>query len=557
MAFPFLPRLFRHRSTSFGARNDNERNRFGSTEWAQAFHLDDAGLYEQRDESIYVGLFGGRPVYHHGPAGLSIVAGARAGKMRDVLARNLLTGTCLNSLIFLDLKGEGAFLSQNQTADGKYCAYWAPAGLQGILPQDRINPVDYLHIESVTLVADAKVLWENLIASSGVSQADYFESRGREYGEGVTLAVAEIAGTVTLPQLYEAISHLIAGGEPWLDIAYQMSKSRFPQVRRLEAEISEARNDTTGGFRGIIGELAKAVACLSDPILMASVSPPYTMSLADLVSSDNAWQLYLCPPAEYVSAWAPVLKSFFVGAMLYKSRAPSARRITFFLDECGQLAGGTSGGFPLVPRLFTYGAGIGITPVAVFQSERQMATLGAEAKALIQSSAGGKLMFALRDIESAQECSRMLGAQTLTYDDPLAQSRAEHARANALASLMAGGDPIQASLALSQQGFEAEHQTKQHRQLRLPEEVMNTPSDRAYFFHEDVPYPIFLERQPYWEQRDLAGRFHPNPYHPPMDRVQVRTAWGMRSRDVVTEPVPERYAHYPQYRGGLWSRVEH
>ncbi|MEM7729679.1 MAG: type IV secretory system conjugative DNA transfer family protein [Pseudomonadota bacterium] len=539
-----------------GGRDDNARNRFGSAAWAGAHHIDAARLFDQRPESIYVGLFGGRPVYHHGPAGLSIVAGARAGKMRDVLARNLLTGTCLNSLIFLDLKGEGAAISQDQSTDGKSCAYWAPAGLHGPMLADRINPLDYLVIDSPTLVGDAKVLWENLIAASGASRADFFEARAREFGEGLTLAVAEIMGTVTFPALYEAINHLIAGGEEWLDIAYQMSNSRFPQVRRLEAEIAEARKDTTGGFRGIIGELAKSVACLSDPILMASVSPPYTMSLADLVAGDQAWQLYLCPPAEYVTAWALVLKSFFVGAMLYKSRAPGARRIIFFLDECGQLAGGTSGGFPLVPRLFTYGAGIGITPVAVFQSERQMATLGPEAKALIQSSAGAKLMFALRDIESAEACSRMLGSQTLAYDDHLAQARAEYARANALTSLISGGDPIQASLALSQQGFEAEHQTKQQRQLRLPEEVMNTPPDRAYLFHEDVPYPIYLERQPYWEQRDLAGRFHSNPYHPPLDRVQVRTRWGRRWRKVVTRPVEPEFAHLPQYRDGMRSRLE-
>ncbi|MEM1427942.1 MAG: type IV secretory system conjugative DNA transfer family protein [Pseudomonadota bacterium] len=553
MAWPFFGRA----GAGSGARDDNARYRFGTTEWAQFHHIDEAGLFDQRPESIYVGLFSGEPVYHHGPAGHSIVAGARAGKMRDVLARNLVTGTCLNSLIFLDLNGEGAAISQDQTSDGKFCAYWAPAGLHGPMLADRINPLDYLVIDSPTLVGDAKVLWVNLIAVSGASQADYFEGRAREFGEALSLAVAEIMGMVTFPALYEAINHLIAGGEPWLDFAYQMSKSRFPQVRRLEAEIATARNDTTGGFRGIIGELAKSVACLSDPILMAFVSPPYTMSLCDLVSGDKAWQLYLCPPAEYVSAWAPVLKSFFVGAMLYKSRAPSARRIVFFLDECGQLAGGTSSGFPLVPRLFTYGAGIGITPVAVFQSERQMATLGPEAKALIQSSAGAKLMFALRDIESAQECSRMLGSQTLSYDDQLAQDRAEHARANALTSLIASGDPIQASLALSQQAFEAEHQTKHQRMIRLPEEVMNAPSDRAYYIHEDVPFPIYLERQPYWEQRDLAGRYHPNPYHPPLDRVRVRTRWGMRWRNVITEPVPARYAHYPQYRSGMWSRVEH
>jgi type IV secretion system protein VirD4 len=534
-------------------RGENEANRFGSSRFATEAELEAAGLFKQHPHSIFIGFFYGRPVYFHGPSGMVCTAGARAGKMKDFLSYNILSGTCLQSLIMLDLKGEGAAISRDQTADNKYCGYWNPAALHD-LPQDRINPLDYMTLSSPTLVSDMKVFWENMIAMSGAGNAGFFQGRAREYGEAIGLAVVEIMGELSFPALYDALTFLPAGGDQWLDIAFQMSRSRFPQCRQVEAEIVTSRDDTTGGFRGIIGELLRSVACLSDPILMQSVSPPYTMSLSDITSSDQAWQLYLMPPAEFVGAWSPVLKSFFVGAMLLKSRAPSAQRITFFLDECGQLAGET--GFPLVPKLFTYGAGIGVQPVAVFQSNRQMRGLGKDAESLILSSAAAKLMFALRDIESATDCSKMLGAQTLIYDDKLAQERARHARNEALRSLFDGGDALQAGFALSHQGFEAEHQTKQQRRLRLPEEVMALPSDRAYYFHEDVPFPIELERRAYWTSRDLAGRFQANPYHPPFDQVSVQTRWGQRTRRVITEPVPTRFAHMPQYRGGMWSRVE-
>lgn len=36
----------------------------------------------------------------------------------------------------------------------------------------------------------------------------------------------------------------------------------------------------------------------------------------------------------------------------------------------------------------------------------------------------------------------------------------------------------------------------------------------------------------------MAGLYLPDPYHPPMDRVQIATFWGQRWRDVITEPVP-------------------
>lgn len=536
-------------------RADNAANRFGSSRFATGEELEAAGLFEQHPESIFMGFYNGRPVFFHGPAGACVTAGGRSGKLRDFLSYNILTGTCLHSLLVLDPKAEAAYISQDQTADGKFCAYWNPVGFHG-LPQDSINFLGHIKIDSLTLVSDVKVLWENMITEREGKNADYFTSRGKEFGEAISLAIVELTGVLTFPSLYEAINLIPGGGEQWLDFAYHMARSQFPLVRSVEAEIANSRTSLGTGFDGIIGELMKSIVSLSDPLLMASVSPPFTMDMADMVAGDRAWQVYLCPPAEFIGPWSSVIKSAFVSAMLLKSRAPAARRITFFIDECGQLVNGDAGGFPMIPRLFSYGAGVGIQPVIILQSNVQMNGLAPGAKEIIQSSSGATMMFAMRgDWASAEDCARRMGNQTLAYDDQLSQQRAVHGRNQALQSLISGGDPLQAGFALVHNGFEEVHQTKQQRMLRTPDEIMNMPPGRAYLFHEDVEYPIELERRPYWQERRLAGRFHPNPYHPPIDRVSVRTFWGMRTRKVITEPVPQRYAHYPQYRNGLWSRV--
>ncbi|MEM9238473.1 MAG: type IV secretory system conjugative DNA transfer family protein [Pseudomonadota bacterium] len=535
-------------------RWNNAEDRFGSSAWAETSHLAMASLFTQQPMSIFVGYFKGRKVYFHGPAGLTITAGARAGKFRDILCRNLLSGTCQHSIIMLDLKGEGAYVSQDQTRDGKSLGFWNPAGLHG-LPQDRINFLAHMRLESPMVVSDVKVLCENLFARGSDMGTGYFKDRAREFAEALCLAIIELSGELSFPALYEAINLIPGGGDQWLDFAFHMSKSRFPIVRSIEAEIAEGRDQSGDGFRGILGELMRAVACLSDPLLMESVSPPYSLTMEDIVAGEQAWQLYLMPPAEFVQAWSPVIKSAFVSAMLLKSRAPLANRITFFMDECGQLGG--ENGFPLVPRLYTYGAGIGIQPVAVFQSNGQMNALGPGAKELIQSSSAATLMFAMRgDVESCHDCAQRLGTETLRYNDTLAQERAVHQRNQALQSLINGGDPLQAAITMSQSSFEETHQTKQGRPLRTMDEIMNMPNDRAYFFHEAVPFPIELERRPYWFSRDLAGLYHPNPYHPPLTQVNVQTLWGQRMRPVRVETVPERFAHLPQYRNGLWSHVE-
>ncbi|MEM6914202.1 MAG: type IV secretory system conjugative DNA transfer family protein [Pseudomonadota bacterium] len=515
--------------------------------------LEEAGLFVQFPHSIYMGHAYGRPVYFSNAAGITINAGGRSGKFRDIIARNLLAGTALHTIFMLDPKGEGAAVSQDQTADGKYCAYWNALALHG-LPQDNINFLGHLTIDSPTLVPDLKVLWENLLPKGKGSDSDYFVPRGQQFGEALSLAIIELTGVLTFPTLYEAINLVMSESEEWLDFAFHMSRSQFASVRAVEAEIAASRKDSGNGFRGIMGELFKSVACLSDPLLMASVSPPFTMDLKDIVESDQAWQVYLMAPAEFLQAWSAVIKSGFVAVMLLKSRAPAARRITFLIDECGQLVSGSGGGFGLVPRLFSYGAGVGCQPIIVTQSHQQMDDLAPGAKDLILSSAGASLMFAMRgDWESCQDCSRRLGNRTVEYDDALAQERAVHARNQALQSLIQGGDPLQAGMALAHQGFEMGYQTKQARPLQTPDELMNMPSDRAWLFHEDVPYPIEIERRPYWDTPGLS--FHPNPYHPPLDRVTVMTRWGRRTRRVITEPVPERFAHYPQYRHGMWSRI--
>ena len=79
--------------------------------------------------------------------------------------------------------------------------------------------------------------------------------------------------------------------------------------------------------------------------------------------------------------------------------------------------------------------------------------------------------------------------------------------------------------------------------------------DRQFIFADGLPGAIYASRAPYWEQRFMAGRYHPNPYHPPCDRVLVRGRFGSYWRPVITEAVPAEFSDYPQYQGGLWSYI--
>ncbi|SDF61725.1 type IV secretory system conjugative DNA transfer family protein [Thalassobaculum litoreum] len=527
----------------------NAESPFGSARFSNLDEIKRAGMIRQKPDSLFLGFYDGHPLFSDAEGGWLQAAGARGGKLRDVLGYNICSGIYAGSMLILDMKGELAMVSLDQTPDGKFCFYWNPDGLHGVISH-RVNPVDPIRKDSRSLVSDVKVLAENMIPLSGSPAGEYFERRGREYFEALALAVTERDGVLTLPALYTVINLVVAAGEAWLNFAFEMHESGHENVRRIEKEIAEGRDNPTGGFQGILGELMKSVACLSDPQLMASVSPPFDFSLEDLIRSDQAYQIYLMVPPQYVEAWAPVLRALFTSGLIYKSRSPAAPRQTWVIDECAQL-----GAFPLVPKLFTYGAGIGIRPWAVFQSIKQMKALGPDADTIILSSAAVQQYFAVRDLETGATLSRMLGMETLSYEDERQSEEARHAREKAMRAIMDGGDPLDAALSYEHAARREALPAKRARSLMTPDEILNMPGDKQILFADGLAHPIYADRRPYYEQRFMAGRYHPNPYHPPADRVRVKTLFGHGWKKVVREPVPDEFAHYPQYRDGTWSKV--
>lgn len=314
----------------------NETFRFGSAQMATDRDIAAARHFQCVDDGLFYGFRGRRPLIYGGMGGGLLVAGARSGKLTTILGYAACHGMSKQNIVFLDIKGEIAAISQYQLPDSKHCYYWNPLGLHG-LPQNRLNPVDYIRKDSPSLVSDVKVLTENFVVSTGSAQGVYFEGRAREFLEGITLTLVELNGTLSLPDLYHVVNLIPGGGDAWLEFGFEMSQSQHGLARRVEEEIAAARNSESNGFQGIMGEIFRALAPLSDPVLMQAVSPPFDFSLRQLCVDDQRYQIYLMPPAEYMESWAPIIKAIWVSGMIYKSRAPQAPKQTWILDECGQL----------------------------------------------------------------------------------------------------------------------------------------------------------------------------------------------------------------------------
>lgn len=529
---------------------DNAQYPFGSARFATGREAATAGLLTREPHSLLVGFMGGQPLWYSGMGGLLTIAGPRAGKLRDLLAYNICQGIHAPTMIILDIKGgELAAISQNQTGDRKYNIYWNPLGLNG-LPSHRIDVLGHLHIDNPLLISHVKVFTENAIPPSGSAQSEYFEGRAREILEALSLSNTEQDGVLTYPALYGAINLLILGGEAWLDFAFEMSESRFEIVRRVEQEIAAARDDSSGGWKGIMGEIARAFACLSDPVLLDSVSPPFDFSFADLVKGDQTYNVYLMPDGDFVESWAAVIKSMFVAAKTYKAAAPGAPRQTWVLDELGQI-----GRFPLAMKGYTRDPGTGIRLWGVFQSVKQMKALGEDGDSIIPASAACQMWFGVRDDGTASLLSRLIGNETLRYKDKHALENERHARADLAASIFRGANPFKAAVELAHRARLARIPKTVARPVRTPSEILGMPDDKMVVFADGLAHPIWADRKAYYDQPAMAGRYHPNPYHPPETHVQVMTRRGPDWRPVIQERVPEAFAHYPQYSHGQWSRI--
>lgn len=532
-----------------GSIHNNADHPFGSARFAGPEEIARAGLFTRQPHSLLVGFFQGRGVWYSDIAGGAAFAGPRAGKGNSLIAQNICSGIHTPSMVILDIKGELAAISRDQTPDRKFCLYWNAQGLHG-LPRHRINPLSHLRKDSPTLISDIKVFAANALNPSGSAQSIYFEGRGREFVEALCLAIVQRDGVLTFSALFRAINLLVVGGDAWLDLAFEMTESDIEFVRRIEAEIAASREDSSGGFKGIIGEISRAFSCLTSPDLMASVSPPFTASIEQIFESDQTYQLYLMPPGDMVEAWSMVIKTFVVAVRTLKARAPSAPRITVVLDEIGNL-----GAFPLAIGLYTRDAGLGLRPWGFWQSTAQMKALGPEAEKIIPASAGLQNWFGIRDDITAEALSRRMGYQTLHYVDEQRREAALHAKRKAAMAIFSGRNPIETAMELAHHARMAELPALKASPLMAPNEVLGLPPGKQIIFADGLAHPILADRIPYYELPFMAGRYHPNPYFPPEDRVKVRTRNGYAWRPVITEPVPRAFAHYPQYQDGTWSRI--
>lgn len=527
---------------------DNESNRFGSAAWATEREIRQAGLLGQ--QGMQIGYLGQAALNLETDAPRLTVAGAGSGKMRDLLSLTVAQAAGMRNFI-LDPRGEIASVTMvNFAMAGSHAYCWNPVGMHD-LPQHAMQPLDILKLNSPHFHADCKFILESLIPTSGSASGKYFELRAQEWGGAFVKMLVERDGEVSFPSLYRTINAIESNTGEWPDILEFMLSSTMESVRRCAGEMLAKQQDSTREFGAIVGELYAYLNFLDDPMLQRSLENPRA-SLSATCNPAQAATWFINVPIEYVSIWAPVLRCMFTVQMLYKSRAPSSPPVNMIIDEAGQL-----GSFDALLRSYTFGRGAGLRTWALFQDAGQITrNFGTTGLQGFMGSAALRQFFGVRDYETAQLVCSMLGQETLEYDDTLRQSQARKAKQQAAMGILSGGDPFSAAQSMRHFAFEETHRTKQARSLMTPDEILAMPEDRQICFISGKSLgPILGHKYPYYERPEFAGRFLPNPFHPPLDRVAIPRRWGRAQAKIVHESVPQKFAHFPQYDAGTWSYV--
>lgn len=523
-------------------------DRFRSARWANIKDIHRAGLFS--DRGLFLGFANGRPLFADGDAPILTLGGSGSGKLATILAYTACTSALKTA--WLDPKGEIAAISyQNQARMGKAAWLFNPHRKHG-LHTDTVNPTGHIRKGSISVTSEIKVLAEDLIPLSGGGNAQFFEDAARDYLEVFCTYDVEKLGALSLKRVRGYLMIMISNDDQWRELAGDMA-FHAPSVMGTLKELLGTQRDTPKTFSGISKQLTNALSWMSDPAVLECLSETPTLDLEEFVASQQAANLYFMVPADMLGVWSPLLRIIFAALVTIKDRNPHSPRLHIIVDEAGQL-----GHASFLKRLFSYARGAGARGWAIFQDLGQISSaFGREGLQTFVGSAETRQIIGTRDIDTARMVSDMLGVQTVSYSDPHRLAAAEDAKRRALQDFMEGGDPMHSLMDAAHHRKMAHIPDAFDKPLLDPAEVLNmSGSDQVIFTSaKDCP-PILAQRAPYWTQSAMAGQFMPNPYHPPLDQVQIATRWGMRSHRVIEEQVPARLAHLPQYQDRPFRYVD-
>ncbi|WP_288132410.1 type IV secretory system conjugative DNA transfer family protein [Accumulibacter sp.] len=535
------------------------RHRHGSARWSTAADL--GALLNGSGPQL--GYFDGKPLKYAAMDGPCMtIGGAGCGKLTSLVSYLLAgmgwaDGQVPPTFLF-DPAGQGTAIAlPYQLELGRPAYVLNPHGLHGdILPSHRTNPLDFLTPKSPSLVSDCSLSAEMVIAlSQGSAESQFFDAMTRRWvSVGLQWKVLR-DGHVTLTSLRDFLASLVTDNDYFKETLKDMGKEAPLPLATEALEFFEMKQTAEKMFMGVVATYKNAFKPLEDPQIAETFSGN-DFSLGVLTDRDTRFPgpplVSFVIPGEFKHTWNPITRLVIGSTMLRaQRRRPGSLRPYFLIDEAATL-----GRAEFLLTAFSEGRKFFSTHTiyqSIGQLNRHFTDDGARE---ILSSCSALQFMGVRDLATAKMVSEMIGTTTLDVPKEVDRHDRRHASMAAWRDLVLYDVPLPETMAKARHEMRQarHHIEKQSRELLRPEEVLGLSDSEQVISIKGYP-PILAEKRPYFLDKSMAGRYFPDPYHPPLDAVLVQTSLGPRTRAVVWSDVPKHLAHWPQHATGRYARL--
>lgn len=421
-----------------------------------------------------------------------VFAPTGAGKGVGFVIPNLLEYA--GSMFVIDPKGENAAMTARARREkwGQETFILDPWEILGE-PTARFNPLDVIRPEDrdfdskVQRIADALVL---------ASEKDPFwtnEAKALLAGIIAFVCVNEPQSQRNLPRVRELLRQPARQFEELLEMMAE-SENRFI------AETANAMNQKADKERsGVISTAQSNLNFLNSQVICDTLMSS-DFSMFDLKSKRIT--VYLILPTEFLNShdrWLRLLVGEALAAMMSTERQKPSIPALFLLDEFAAL-----GPLAVVKTAFTLGRGYGAKICPILQNMDQLKKLYESEYRTFLSNAGVTLFWAVNEMTTAEEVSKMMGKFTQ------------------IAPTAGVSESMQGVAANYGRGVIA-------RDFATPDEVITFDKRMVVAFLANRR-PLELWRIAYFEEPRFYGLVDPNPYEPdgkfpPRERVERFDLW--------------------------------
>lgn len=475
-----------------------KREQHGSARFANKADMRKSGLIQTPKEqeklkakspsnpSVLIGKHQGELLEFWGNEFTFVAAPTRSGKGVGIVIPNLLHYP--DSCVVLDIKNENWELTAGFRSKYQECYLFAPKAENG--KSHRYNPLDYISRDETKRMGDIQNI-SNILYSSDGDDA-FWSNNAQRLFNGLVLYMLEtparpctmaelIKLTTPSTPLDEWITEIITKRqkeEVIINVETGEKKIQALTIECVEALMSFAGNSSENTRAGILSHVMSPLGIFTDPMVAAATSTS-DFDLRDV--RRKKMSIYVGIQPNELSRFDKLLNLFFSQLINLNTRvlpeqdASLKYQCLVLLDEFTAL-----GRVDIIQKSVAYIAGYNMRLMLIFQNRGQAEQYyGREGTQTMLSNMACQIIFAPREIDDAENYSRILGTETIKGRS-ISKNRGK-----------GGGGSTSTS--------------DQSRALMLPQEMLELDDTKEIIKYQ-AHKPILCEKIKYYEEKIFDDR---------------------------------------------------